>query len=126
MRVCPNPPPAGATARGPAVSVQTILRMRWLFRIAVVQATLTVPDGTDSEPYFAALVASSCSTKPKGVARYPAAIHTRATDRLLAQTWSDRMREFERELKVVRDGMQRMAQIAAQKEKEQAAQTAAE
>ena len=46
--------------------------------------------------------------------------------RLLAQTWSDRMHEYERELKVVRDGMQRMAQIGAQKEKEQAAQTAAE
>ena len=46
--------------------------------------------------------------------------------RLPAQTWSDRMHECERELKVVRDGMQRMAQIAAQREKEQAAQTAAE
>ena len=43
---------------------------------------------------------------------------------LLAQTWSERMREFERELKVVRDGMQRMEQIAAASE--QAAQRAAE
>src|SRR5262249_16811464 len=43
---------------------------------------------------------------------------------LLAQTWSERMREFERELKVVRDGMQRMEQIAAASE--QAAQRAAD
>jgi two-component system chemotaxis response regulator CheB len=54
-------------------------------------------------------------------------LHDQAADKgqnLLAQTWSERMREFERELKVVRDGMQRMEQIAAASE--QAAQRAAE
>jgi two-component system chemotaxis response regulator CheB len=54
-------------------------------------------------------------------------LHDQAADkgqRLLAQTWSERMREFERELKIIRDGMQRIAQIAIETEK--ASQTAAE
>lgn len=54
-------------------------------------------------------------------------LHDQAADKghtLLAQNWSDRMREFERELKIVRDGMQRMEQIAA--DSEQSAQGAAE
>src|SRR5262249_42780233 len=69
MSVCPNPLAVGVIGRGPSVSVQTTLSMCWLFRGAVVQTTLTVPEGADSEPYFAALVASSCSTTQKGVAR---------------------------------------------------------
>jgi len=54
-------------------------------------------------------------------------LHDQAADKgqnLLAQTWSERMLEFERELKVVRDGMQRMEQIAA--DSDPAAQRAAE
>ena len=43
--------------------------------------------------------------------------------RLLAQTWSDKMRDSERELKIVRDGMQRIDQITADREQaEQAAE----
>ena len=54
-------------------------------------------------------------------------LHDQAADkgqRLLARSWSDRMREFERELKVVRDSMLRMEQIAAHRE--QATHAAAE
>ncbi len=47
-------------------------------------------------------------------------LHDQAADkgqRLLAQTWFERMREHEQELKVVRDGMRRMEQIATQRER---------
>jgi hypothetical protein len=40
-----------------------------LFLVAMLQRNVTLPPGRDSDPCFAALVASSCSTRPNGVAR---------------------------------------------------------
>ena len=53
----PKPGAAGACGRGPPLSVQRKRRLRGCNS----QFTSTRPDITDSEPYLAALVQSSCS-----------------------------------------------------------------
>jgi hypothetical protein len=55
----PNPVRDGFSTRGPPRSVQLI---RQSPSGAIVHATASVPSGTDSDPYFAALVISSWTT----------------------------------------------------------------
>ena len=54
-----NPPVVGGSTFGPPCSCHIMLRRRSWFRAAKVQVTATLPLTTESEPYFAALAASS-------------------------------------------------------------------
>ena len=65
----PRPSNPGLRGRRTAVFLPRQLRMRCRSFWPYLQRRLTFPAGTDSEPHFAALVASSCSTSPNGVAR---------------------------------------------------------
>src|SRR5262249_60732766 len=71
---CPTTPPPkpeilGGWTGGPPVSLQITVPARWLFLLVTLHRSMTPPPGRDSAPCFAALVASSCSTRPNGVAR---------------------------------------------------------
>ncbi len=57
IRRLPNPRRVGGTTGGPPLSRQ----LRWSRSSFAVQRSSTRPSGRESAPYFAALVASSCS-----------------------------------------------------------------
>jgi hypothetical protein len=69
MSVLPNPRVADLVTLGPLVSFHSNARTRWLFRSPKDQVTLTRPPEVNNAPCFTALVASSCRTRPKGVAK---------------------------------------------------------
>src|SRR5438105_14762907 len=57
----PKPCRSGGLPAGPPLSTQLTVR----FLRSLSQEIATRPDGTDSAPYFAALVASSCTTSAR-------------------------------------------------------------
>src|SRR5262249_8238966 len=69
IKEVPRPTASGDLTAGPAFSCHTSIIARRLFRELTVQLTVMIPAGRDREPYFAALVASSCKTRLNGVAR---------------------------------------------------------
>src|SRR6516164_11674707 len=65
----PTPDIAGGFTDGPSVSRHTTSSERSPLAWLTVHRNATRPRATDSEPYLAALVASSWNTRPNGVAR---------------------------------------------------------